>query len=317
MSANAQWFRSRNRTLSTRLVMAGGFVGALLVLTLSMVFSWPVKVTASAGDQAAENLKAAFAAPPGSCLNWAPDGSDMRQTPCETPHLFEVTGDVDIAAEYNASAPSPTDEAWREIAKKRCTDGAAAYLGGKLDPFGKYSVGALKPSNEQWRDGDRKFRCGLQRAAPSGKALVPTKNSAKNQNQSDVYDAGTCLALVDKNVGDPIECTKAHAYEIVGVIDLGETFKDGGFPLEEQQQTAMLDQCPKLAADYSGGLNLADKKLTLTWDTRKQESWDAGSKLAVCKVGAPLPDNSGLAPVTGSIKSAAAAVPPTPTTPGG
>jgi hypothetical protein len=319
MSANAQRFRSRDRTLSTRLLMAGGFVGAALVLTLSMVFSWPVKVTANAGDQAAENLAAAFAAPAGSCLTWLPDGSDMRTIPCESPHLFEVTGDVDIAAEYNSSAPSPSDEAWREIAKKRCAEGATAYLGGKLDPFGKYSVGALKPSDEQWGDGDRKLRCGLQRAAPSGKALVPTTNTAKNQNQSDVYDPGTCLALVDKSFGDPIECTKAHAYEIVGVIDLSQTFKEGGYPLEEQQQTAMLDQCPKLASEYSGGLNLADKKLTLTWDTRKQESWDAGSHLAVCKVGAPLPDNSGLAPVTGSIKSVAAAASetPPPSTPGG
>lgn len=301
--------------------MVGGFVGALLVLTLSMVFSWPVKVSVSAGDQAAENLAAAFSAPPGSCLTWQPDGSDMRQSPCESPHLFEVTGDVDIAGEYNSSAPSPSEEAWREIAKKRCTEGAAAYLGGKLDPFGKYSVGALKPSDEQWRDGDRKLRCGLQRAAPSGKALVPTSGSAKNQNQSDVYDPGTCLALVDKTFGDPTDCVNAHAYEIVGVIDLAQTFKDGSYPVEEQQQTAMLDQCPKVATEYTGGLDLEEKKLKLTWDTRKQESWDAGSRLAVCKVGAPLPDNSGLAPVIGPIKAAGAtptsASPPPPSGPGG
>jgi len=304
-------------------MMVGGFLGALAVLGSSMIADWPVAVTASAGDQAAENLAAAFEAPPGSCLTWQPDGSDMRQTECESPHLFEVTGDIDISGEYSDSAPAPTDEAWRDIAKKKCTEGAAAYLGGKLDPFGKYSVGALKPSAEQWGDGDRKLRCGLQRAAPSGKALVPTTGSAKNQNQSDVYDPGTCLALVDKGVGDPVECTRAHAYEIVGVVDLAKTFKDeSGFPLDEQQQTAMLDQCPKLAAEYSGNLNLDEKKLKLTWDTRKQESWDAGSHMAVCKVGAPLEDNSGLAPVTGSIRAAgapsASSTPPSASsTPGG
>lgn len=302
-------------------MMVGGFLGALVVLGSSMVTGWPVNVTASAGDEAAANLAAAFEAPPGSCLTWQPDGSEMRQTECDAPHLFEVTGDIDIAAEYDDAAPAPTDEAWRDIAKQKCTDGAADYLGGKLDPFGKYSVGALKPSAEQWGDGDRKLRCGLQRAAPSGKTLVPTTGSAKNQNQSDVYDPGTCLALVDKNFGDPIDCTKAHAYEIVGVVDLSQTFKDGGFPLDEQQQTAMLDQCPKLAAEYSGNLNLDEKKLKLTWDTRKQESWDAGSHLAVCKVGAPLSDNSGLAPVTGSIRTAggpaSASSPPPASTPGG
>jgi hypothetical protein len=294
--------------------MAGGFVGAIVVLSLSVVTGWPVKVTASAGDEAAANLAAAFEAPPGSCLTWLPDGSEMRQTECDTPHLFEVTGDIDISADYNDQAPAPTDEAWREIAKAKCTDGAATYLGGKLDPFGKYSVGALKPSAEQWGDGDRKLRCGLQRAAPSGKALVPTTGSAKNQNQSDVYDPGTCLALVDKNVGDPIECTKAHAYEIVGVVDLSQTFKDG-FPTEEQQQGAMLDQCPKLSGEYSGNLKLEEKGLKLTWDTRKQESWDAGSHQAVCKVGAPLADNSGLAPVTGSIAAAGAPASSPPASP--
>ncbi|ONI72653.1 hypothetical protein ALI144C_42300 [Actinosynnema sp. ALI-1.44] len=309
MSANAQRLRSGGPTLSTRLVMAGAFVGALLVLTMSMVFKWPAAGGSGASNDAAANLAAAFEAPPGSCLTWKPDGSDMKPVDCEQPHLFEVTGDVDISGEYNASAPSPAEEAWRTIAKQKCATGATTYLGGKLDPFGKYSVGALKPSDEQWRDGDRKLRCGLQRAAPSGKALVATTKSAKNQDQSDVYEPGTCLALVDKNVGDPVPCDsdKAHAYEIVGVIDLSQTFKDA-YPSEEQQQTAMLDQCPKVAGEYTGNLDLKSKGLLLTWDTRKQESWEAGSHRAVCKVGAPLADNSGLAPITNSIKGAGAAV---------
>jgi hypothetical protein len=311
MSTSTEWFPSSSRTLSTRLVMAGAFVGALLVLILSVVFSWPVKVTASAGDDAASTLAAAFDAPTGSCLTWKSEGTDMHTVSCDQPHLFEVTGDVDISAEHSASEPSPAVGAWREIAKQKCAQGAAAYLGGKLDPFGKYSVGALKPSDDQWRSGDRKLRCGLQRAGPSGKVLLPTTGAASKQDQSDVYDPETCLALVDKTVGDPVECTRAHAYEIVGAVDLHAIFPDT-FPSEEQQQTAMLDKCTKVAADYSGGTRLEDKKLTLTWDTRKQESWDAGSHLAACKVGATLPDHSGLAPVTGSIKVIPASQVPVP-----
>jgi hypothetical protein len=300
--------------------MAGAFIGALLVLGGSVAFSWPVSVKAGAGNDQAANFAAAFDAPTGSCLTWTPaDASDMRKVPCAEPHLFEVTGDVDISAEYNSSAPSPSVEAWRDIAKQKCTADATQYLGGKLDPFGKYSVGALKPSDEQWRSGDRKLRCGLQRAGPSGKVLIPTTGPAAGQDQSDVYEPGTCLALVEKTVGDPVKCDAAHAYEIIGVINLKDTFKDGVFPSEEQQQTAMLDQCPKVAAEYSGGLNLAERKLDLTWDTRKQESWDAGSTKAACKVGATLEDKSGLAPVSGSIKAIAAtpSAPPTPTSPGG
>jgi putative regulator of septum formation len=320
MSTSAAWFRSSSRTLSTRLVMAGAFVGALLVLGLSVVFSWPVKVsTGAASDDPAANFAAAFDAPTGSCLNWRPDGTDMRKVSCDVPHLFEVTGDVDISAEHGANAPSPTVEAWREIAKQKCTTGATEYLGGKLDPFGKFSVGALKPSDEQWKSGDRKLRCGLQRAGPAGKVLVPTTGPATKQDQSDVYDAGTCLALTDKTVGDPTDCVNAHAYEIVAVIDLAETFKDGVFPAEDKQQNSLADLCGKASAEYTGGVNLAEKKLSLTWDTRKQESWNAGSHKAQCKVGSSLPDGSGLAPVSGSIKKApdTPAPPTTSSTPGG
>src|SRR5882724_4681167 len=160
MSTSAERFRSSDRTLSTRLVMGGAFVGALVVLTLSMVFSWPARVSAGAGNDPASNLAAAFDAPPGSCLTWKPDGSDMRPVGCDQPHLFEVTGDVDISAEHGPNDPSPTADAWREIAKQKCTTGAAEYLGGKLDPFGRFSVGALKPSDDQWQSGDRKLRCG-------------------------------------------------------------------------------------------------------------------------------------------------------------
>ncbi|MEV4311325.1 septum formation family protein [Actinocrispum sp. NPDC049592] len=290
--------------MSTRLVMGGAFVGALVVLTLSMVFSWPVRVTANAGDEAAENLQKAFDAPAGSCLTWKPDGADMRPIGCDQPHLFEVTGDVDISGEHGKDEAPLSLDAWRDIAKQKCAKSAADYLGGKLDPFGKFSVGALKPSDDQWRSGDRKLRCGLQRAGLTGKTLVPTTGTAVKQDQSDIYDPGTCLALVGKTVGDPVPCTNGHAYEIVGVVDLGKVFTQGGFPSEEQQQAAMLDQCTKQVATYSGNANLQEKKLTLTWDTRKQESWDAGSHQAVCKVGATLEDGSGLALVTGSIKAA-------------
>jgi hypothetical protein len=63
--------------------------------------------------------------------------------------------------------------------------------------------------------------------------------------------------------------------------------------------------------------------LTISWDTLQEASWAAGSRLVNCKVGALLPDGSGLAPVTGSVRAAppVPAVPvtttPPPSTPGG
>ncbi|HEU5107921.1 MAG TPA: hypothetical protein VFT95_05135, partial [Micromonosporaceae bacterium] len=56
-------------TIRTRLVMTGAFVGALALLALSMLFSWPVRVPGAASSTADE-AAAAFDAPTGSCLDW-------------------------------------------------------------------------------------------------------------------------------------------------------------------------------------------------------------------------------------------------------
>ncbi|HZA18233.1 MAG TPA: hypothetical protein VE645_15330, partial [Pseudonocardiaceae bacterium] len=41
---------------------------------------------------------------------------------------------------------------------------------------------------------------------------------------------------------------------------------------------------------------------TLFWATLRAESWRAGSTRVDCRLGAFLPDRSGFAPVTGSVK---------------
>ena len=298
--------------MATRLVMSGAFVGALLVLGTSMVFSWPPGLSAGPGKAGAEQeeakaeaLAAAFEAPTGSCLVWFnPDASDIRTLSCDEAHLFEVTGTVDIGVDYPPEAPSPPIEAWQQIAQQKCTEGAIGYLNGKFDPFGKFSVGALKPSTDQWNSGDRKLRCGLQRSAQSGK-LVTTTGPARQVDQSDVFEPGTCLALENQSIGDPIDCTRGHAYEVVGLVNLGVDFpKD--YPSEDTQKNKLSEQCARAAGEYSGGLDLASRNLILTWDTRKKESWDNGSRTVSCKVGALRPDRPELAPVTGSIRAVAA-----------
>lgn len=282
--------------------MIGAFAGAMVVLALSVAFSWPVKVTMNAAtpeEQQAAAAAAAFDSPTGTCLFWT-TGNDMHKVDCVEPHLFEVTSNVDISADYPSSAPPPDLDTFRRLQQEKCTPSVVEYLGGKLDPFGKYSVGALKPRDEQWRGGDRKLRCGVQRAAPSG-ALVSTTGLAGEQDQSNVYDAGTCLALVEQAVGDPVDCVRAHAYEIVGAVDLGGPFPDE-FPAEEKQQNKLAELCAPVVTQYTKNTDLKARKLTLTWDTLKEESWAAGSRLVDCKVGTRLADGSGLSPVSGSVK---------------
>ena len=282
--------------------MAGAFVGAMAVLSMSMLFSWPVSVK-TAADTAAEEAAAAFDSPSGACLDWPNDApQNMRRVPCTEPHTFEVTSNVEIGGDYPASAPPPNNQGWQQIVTQKCTDAGTKYLGGKLDPYGKYTVGALKPTAQQWREGDRKLRCGLQRVTPSGKRLLATTGTAAKQDQSNVHDPGTCFALVNKKeIGDPVDCSTGHSYEVVGNVDLSQVFP-GEYPSEEQQREKTVDLCPPVAAKYTGNKDLAADGLSLYSDTLKPESWAAGSRRVNCKVGA-LEDDGTLRPVRGSVRA--------------
>ncbi|WP_158073543.1 septum formation family protein [Actinophytocola xanthii] len=302
--------------MRTRLVMAGAFIGALAVLSGSMLFSWPVSVKEGTADTAVEEAAEAFDSPPGTCLDWPHDKpQNMRRVPCDKPHTFEVTSNVEIKGEYGPNSPPPATQEWQQIVTDKCTAEAAKYLGGALDPFGKYTPGALKPSAEQWREGDRQLRCGLQRVTPSADRLMQTKGAAAEQDQSNVYEPGTCFALVEGEVGDPVDCDRAHAYEVVGVVDLSKTFDPKTYPAEADQREKLVDLCPPVANKYTGNANLAATQLSLYSDTLKKESWDAGSHLVNCKVGARQPDGA-LRPVRGSVaaEKAPSSTPSTPST---
>ncbi|MEC3977991.1 septum formation family protein [Amycolatopsis sp. H20-H5] len=306
MSPDAERFRSPLQTLRTRLVMAGVFLGALIALALSVTFSWSGSAEGGAGGGSGKLSPAAqeaFHSPPGSCLNWSnPDAGDARKIDCAQPHLFEVSSIVDLGAEYPEGAPSPSTEQWQQISQSKCSAALKPYLGHELDPYGKLTLNLLRPTAPQWADGDRQLRCGLQWAGPGGK-LQPTTGPAKSQNQSLVWEPGTCLALLGKSVGDPIDCAKPHAYEIVAKLDLKTKFTDG-YPSQDDQKAWLDTECSNAVTEYTGGADLGAKKLILTWDVREQESWDAGSTQVNCKVAAKLPDGSGLDAITGSLKAA-------------
>jgi Septum formation len=295
---------SQGSTMRTRLVMAGAFIGALAVLSGSMLFSWPVSVEGEADTTVQEAAKA-FDSPSGTCLDWPHDKpQNMRRVPCDKPHTFEVTSNVEIGGKSGDNSKPPAEQEWQQIVTERCTAEATKYLGGTLDPFGKYTAGALKPSTEQWTNGDRRLRCGIQRVTPSGERLLPTTGAAADQDQSNVHDPGTCFALVDGQVGDPVECEEAHAYEVVGVVDLSTAFDPAKYPSEAAQREKLVDLCPPVANEFTGKANLQALKLSLYSDTLKRESWVAGSHLVNCKVGAREKDGQ-LRPVRGSVEAKA------------
>jgi hypothetical protein len=277
--------------------MAGAFVGALILLGCSVIAGWPINPsTFDSTDPATIAANAAV----GTCLTWTrPDASDLREVDCGQPHLFEVTGTADISGSYPSGAAFPDQVTWQRVTQSSCTASATAYLG-KLDPYGLYMVGALKPTSSQWNDQDRSLRCGLQGSTPFGQPLGTT-GSAKGQDQSAVYPVGTCLALNGKAPGGPVSCNSQHSYEIVGIVDLHGKFPNG-YPTNDQQQSALGSLCEPVANAYTGGLNLGQYQLTITWNSIKQESWSAGSYRTNCEIGKPLSDGSGLGPIVNSVK---------------
>ncbi|MFF5989767.1 septum formation family protein [Prauserella flavalba] len=313
MSDEPNRFPLSRPAVRTRVLMAGVFVGAIVAMSLSWVFSWGVETEAdrvqAAEEAAVTARREAFSSPPGSCLTWTkPDASDVKKVGCAQEHLFEVAGVVDISAQYPKDARPPNADAWQTIAEQRCGQSVRDYLDKPLDPFGKLSLGVLRPDEQQWTQGERKLHCGIQWVSPGGE-LQPLKGKAKDENQSNVWEPGTCLALVNKTVGDPVDCAKEHSYEIVGLVNLANHFE--AFPSADEQEKWLDTECNRIVGEYTGGANLRDKGLILGWDLREKESWDAGSTLVNCKVGAKLEDNSGLAPVRGSVAKDA---PPPPTT---
>lgn len=280
--------------------MIGAFVGAFALLGLSTFTSWPV----GAGGVAAgptEVVNPVYTSQAGDCLNWTKRTlSDVAKVDCKAQHMFEVTGVQDLGGAFGPQAPFPTDEQWQKISEEHCAKPSLAYLNGKFDPAGKYSVGPLNPGERLWQSGQRTLRCGLQVAGPAG-GLLPAYGSAKTQDQSAVYDPGVCLGITEAlGVGDPVDCAKPHTFEIVGVV----TLPAGDFPALEKQDEVLSAECPRIAADYSGGLDFKAKGLIVAWDNRSAESWAAGSHRVNCKVGAtPAPDNKGLTAWEKSIRN--------------
>jgi len=288
----------------------GLLVGAavmLVVATLDQVTGTQVPVLSNlAAAPAGDNPQLIAPRPPppstpGSCLTWRrPDAADAEAVDCGRAHLFEQAGTVALIDLPTGDA-LPDNDTFRKLVNERCTPMVISYLGGKYDPNGTFRAGALKPSAKRWSEGDRALRCGLQRFSRSG-ALYPINGKVSQQDQADIRPAGTCLGIDGRFIGDPVDCALPHAVESVGFIDLSGKFKSK-YPSVAEQDAFLQPACTKQAADYAGGAkNISDKKLSVLWDNLTPESWNGGTRKVACNLAAQLPDKSGFAPVTGSVK---------------
>jgi hypothetical protein len=285
----------------TRRLAAGAVLGALAVLVAFGVPTSKAALLAVAPNLPLPTTAQPLRVPPHTCLTWQrQDATDAKAVSCTQPHLFEVTATLDLQ-DFGAQQPFPDPARWQQLVAQRCTERTTQALDDRFDPFGRFTVGAIKPSEAGWASGDRMLRCGVQSAGRTG-MLFATTGNVLTQDQSDVHAPGTCLGNDGKAVGDPVDCGAAHAIEVVGVVDLKNAFPNG-YPDEAAQDKVLSTECTRLAGDYSGGPAVATNKgLTLFWETLHEQSWHAGSTRVDCRLGAFLPDRSGFAPVTGSVK---------------
>ena len=302
---------SPDQSRTVRRIVAGVVIGALTMFGVATLDTFagatvPVLGTFAALPVADSGPQVVEVPPPpsqpGTCLSWSrADAADAQVVDCGQPHLFEQSGSVAVTDQPTL----PDDQQWRQLVKQRCTPVVLKYLNNRFDPDGRYRVGALKPSAAKWTEGDRELRCGLQSASQSG-ALYPIQGKVADADQASVQQPGTCLAIDGREIGDPVDCAKQHAVETVGIVDVAKKFTSA-FPAVADQDAFLQPECDKIADAYAGSPDaITQKKLTVYWDNITQDSWNAGTRKVNCNLAALLPDRSGFAPVTGSVKGTVA-----------
>lgn len=303
----------------TRRVLAAVAVGAVVtaIATIAISGGLSKKDSPSAGVTVGGSAPAASArddaftsAAAGDCLDWTPatqsggDRSDMAKVQCGNEHRFEVAGPLDLSvfpgAEFGPGSRYPGALRFAELRDEHCTPIVTSYLGSKFDPKGKFSVGLMFPSESGWAAGERALRCGLQFSTTTGE-LMPFSGRVADQEQSNVWDVGTCIGINQNLPTDPVDCSTPHAYEVISVIDLGTQFP-GSLPPVEDQDRYLEGVCTQASNEYLGSADALSKKtLTLFWDNVSLESWLAGSRRVNCSVGKEI-ETGGFAAITGSAK---------------
>ena len=294
------------------LVAVGGIGAAAITAAVTGGFDTNDKLVSPVGSASSQTaLDSSFGvADTGDCLQWTPsddpntDRQDLTTVTCAEPHRFEVASNIDLSqypgAEFAPGATYPDGGRFSLLRDEHCTSAVDEYMGGRFDPSGKYSVGLMYPSMRGWVGGERTIRCGIQQTGATG-ALQTMVGGVADQDQSLVWDAGTCVGITNGVPTDPVDCAMNHAFEVVSVVDLGQQFP-GGLPPVEDQDRYLEQTCTAAANDYLGNPDaLRDKTLTLFWDNVDASGWLANSRRVSCSIGKEV-QPQGFATITGSAK---------------
>lgn len=264
-------------------------------------------VSVSQNASATASVASFTSADAGTCLTWdASSGavSGFEQTDCAGEHRFEVSSREDLAtypnSEFGASAPMPDLTRQAQLREELCLAPTLAYLGGTFDQLGKYSVASILPPQAAWDQGDRTLLCGVQATDENGN-VIATIGKAATQDQSRVFDPGTCVSIDASSATHKVDCAQAHQMETTQIVDLTTVFPQGT-PSIDDQDNYLRGVCTQAARDYLGGDDpLYYSTLQPFWSTIQANSWTGGSHSVNCSLVFANPDNS-FAVLTGSAK---------------
>lgn len=251
----------------------------------------------------------AFAdARPGSCLNWPDNSPDSAViVDCAGDHRFEVAESIDMrtypGSEYGPDAPPPSPARIQQISQEQCEPAVKRYLGAKFDPNSRFSISLLWAGDKAWQQsGERRMLCGLQLPGPANQQIAFAGRIA-DLDQSKIWPTGTCLGIdppTNQPNDAPVDCSAPHAMEVVGTVNLAESFPDV-LPPEPDQDALIKEVCNRLSEAYLAPVQLRDTTLTLIYSTVSLPSWTAGSRQVSCSIGATL-GNGGWATLINSAK---------------
>ena len=224
------------------------------------------------------DLLAAGSYEPGDCVSWESSlgTADTDVVDCETPHLFQVAGSINLRDVEAIGRDFPDAGAWQVVTGRDCGPVVTAHLGTPLDPYGKWRIGIIHPSRKSWDLGDRTVWCGIRANDVDGLAVddatLPMTGRADPSAQVLLLPTGQCRAFQPDGDTTPVGCNQPHQIEVAGTVRLPDAPSYPG-------EGAVDDACADVARAYAAGtFNYSD----WAFDER---SWAAGTRDVTCVVG--------------------------------
>jgi hypothetical protein len=99
------------------------------------------------------------------------EDANFVETPCTTPHTWELTGFIDLSGQVSKR---PADADWKRVVGDQCDQTARHYLGRPPLADDQWAFNPITP--ERWAAGTRRVECFTGRVNAAGQAVTVTSS---------------------------------------------------------------------------------------------------------------------------------------------